>query len=189
MREDIISTKGIACMAHLGARAFDAIGGEVVQTTATVFENGSCGGEGTYLRLVDGRCEAEKSAALRESALDSSCAWSYEVATDNFKAIPGWRIAYWASPDLLQAFSAGLTLADLAQPRQGLSTGMNDRFLRLWWECPAGCMGLSMTTRKEAAASGLRWFPCNKGGSFRKWYGNSAWVVDWADDGVAMKAF
>lgn len=104
MRKKIIGSYDLVSMAHLGAHAFDAIGGEVVSTTATVFTNDKAQGKGAYFRLVDGSNEAEKAAELREAIQNPDCGWFYHTDAENFKSIPGWPIAYWASEALIENF-------------------------------------------------------------------------------------
>jgi hypothetical protein len=108
---------------------------------------------------------------------------------DSFRVIPGMPFAYWLSKALLNSFSEGRPLSDYADARQGLATAENARFLRLWYEPSRTRIDFSCPDRSAAMRSGSRWFPYNKGGSFRKWFGNSEFVVDWEDDGRALLAF
>ena len=107
MRRDIVENHGIVAMAHIGARGFDAIGGEVVSTTATVFERGKRETAGLYIRLVDEAGEDVKAEKIREAAADADCPWRYEADAESFKAIPGWPIAYWATRNVINAFNNG----------------------------------------------------------------------------------
>ncbi len=88
-----------------------------------------------------------------------------------------------------RAFREGIPLAEIAKPRQGLATGNNDRFLREWWEVAGNQLGLGLKNRHEAKQSGLKWFPCSKGGGFRKWYGNNDVVINWENDGLELESF
>lgn len=189
MRKWIIDHKGIITMAHLGAHAFDAIGGEVVQTTATVFSNDKLQTRGAYVRLVDYPNEAAKASALCEAVADSDCNWFYRADAENFKSIPGWPIAYWASKSVLNAFKDFKPLKDIALPRQGLATGDNDRFLRAWWEVALKRICFGSKTREVALTSRCKWFPMSKGGEYRKWYGNIEYVVNWEHDGEEIRHF
>lgn len=105
-----------------------------------------------------------------------------------FTKIPGYPIAYWISDKLVEAFS-GAKLGEIAAPRQGLATGDNNKFLRLWFEIDIENAYFNATDGINAFASGKKWFPCNKGGAFRKWYGNNAYLIDWLGDGCAIKNF
>lgn len=111
-----------------------------------------------------------------------------QIPTNNFSKIPGSPIAYWLSKKLLTAFSED-TIGDVAKPRQGLATGDNNRFLRLWHEIEITKFNSNCTSRKNAAESKKKWFPCNKGGAFRKWYGNNDYVVNWENDGFEIRNF
>ena len=182
MREWMLREKTIKTMAHLGARAFGSISGEVVQTTACVLQNRSPQGyKPVFFRLLDGG-EAEKSTALAngEKRFDTT-------AQDEFKKIPGSPVAYWASDDLRNSFEEHTALHEFATPRAGMITGNNATFLRSWQEVSIGLVGWSCETRDEARISGRRWFPYQKGGKFRKWAGNRAWIVNWEEDGLRLR--
>lgn len=187
MRKKIISSYGIVSMAHLGARAFDAIGGEVVSTTATVFSNSRQKGCGSYFRLVDDVGEKGKSDAFKEAIRDSDCGWFYRVDEEDFKSIPGWPIAYWTSKSQLAAFTSKRTIVTVAKLCKGMVTMDNGRFLRLWWEVSKNDSCVIASNAEEAINSNCRWFPYNKGGAYRKWYGNREWFVNWKNDGKEIK--
>ena len=106
-----------------------------------------------------------------------------------FKAIPGSPIVYWISDQLRELFAKGVPFGELVDARQGLATANNALFLRRWWEVDIEQCGFGMKSREEALRSGKKWFPYNKGGEFRKWYGNHEFVVNWKDDGRAIRAF
>ena len=184
MRERLLMDKTVATMAHLGARAFGSITGEVVQTTAFVLQNRTCAAyHPAILRLLDGH-EAQKRAALAngEHRFES-------IAQSEFAHIPGSPIAYWLSERLRDVFKKGIPLGKLVDARSGLVTGNNDRFLRRWWEVDVETVGFGMPSREDAARSGKKWFPLNKGGGYRRWFGNFEYVVDWEDDGRALRAY
>ena len=177
MRSSLIGSKSILSMLHLGPRAFDAIGGEVVNVTADVVYNGRAACEGAYVRLVD----INGSDAKRQKALEAignpDCGRLYRRDAETFKQIPGTPIAYWASENACDAFSAGSLLRDVGLPRQGLATGENDRFLRTWWEVPHSLFKSDCGSLADASECGKKWFPYNKGGDFRRWYGNYHFVI------------
>ena len=184
IRERMLREKTIKTMAHLGARAFGSISGEVVQTTACVLQNRSPQGyKPVFFRLLDGG-EVEKSTALAndEKRFDTT-------AQDEFKKIPGSPVAYWVSERVRQVFEEGTLLGKLVDVRQGLATADNDQFLRRWHEVDQGKCSYGSERRDAAAQSGKKWFPYNKGGAFRKWYGNQDYLVNWENDGRAMRAF
>ena len=177
MRNNLIDGKSIVTMAHLGPRAFDAIGGEVVSVTADVLYNGRSDAEGSYFRLVDVVGSESKRTALLEAIQNPDCGWFYRADASTFHDIPGSPIAYWASDAVRNAFSKRASLGEIAYVRQGLRTGDNNRFLRLWWEIKREDFNCSCSSNEEALASGNKWFPHNKGGEFRKWYGNNDYVI------------
>ena len=188
MRNKLIAEKGIVTMAHLGPRAFDAIGGEVVSVTADVLYNGKFEGAGAYFRLVDINGSEPKRQALLGAIKNPTCGWFYRRDASTFHQIPGSPIAYWASKNALEPFVAGKSLADWARPRSGFSTGDNDRFIHYWWEvasnrCYFDCPDLKAANESEE----VYWFPMNKGGQFRRWFGNNIYVVNWRDNGSEMK--
>ncbi|MCF0231525.1 MAG: Eco57I restriction-modification methylase domain-containing protein, partial [Enterococcus sp.] len=173
MRADILDNKSITCMAHLGARTFAAIGGEVVQTVATVIQNSKSDTQGSYIRLVDYGDEKSKSSHLIEAIQNPDFGWFYRANSQDFKIIPGSPIAYWACEAVLDAFKNGEQLSDISKPKQGLITGMNDKFVRMWWEVNSNNTSFDSESNEEAVKSKCKWFPNNKGGEFRKWYGNN----------------
>jgi hypothetical protein len=182
MRERTIREKTICTMAHLGARAFGSIGGEVVQTTAFVLQNlASKGHKPVFFRLIDGG-ENEKRMALAngEQRFDN-------VRQDEFIQIPGSPIAYWLSESMRAAFQAHRSLAEVARPREGLNTTDNERFLRRWWECGTEAIKFDAHPTDDLAQSGATWFPCQKGGSYRKWFGNNEYLVNWRRSGEEIK--
>lgn len=111
-----------------------------------------------------------------------------QVSTSNFSKIPGSPVAYWVSQQTLNAFR-NPSLGDYGYPKQGFATGDNNRFLRLWQEVAFDKIGFQFANREEAKYSGKKWFPCNKGGGFKRWYGNNAYLANWENDGTEMIAF
>ena len=168
-------------MAHLGARAFEEIGGEVVQTTAFVMQNRHVHGfKGMYARLIEPTTQDGK----EEMFLDGQNRFS--ARQDNFEKIPGAPVAYWVSEKLLDDFDNGKALSDYAIPRTGIMTGDNGRFLRIWWEVGFEKINLHAQDAKTAIKSCLKWFPYNKGGEYRKWYGDNDYIVNWEGGGIEL---
>ena len=170
----------IVDMAHLGARAFDEIGGEVVQTTAFV----SCGRrvadfKGTYVRLVDIVGEWEKEAAYRSGN------HRYTAKQENFSKIPGSPVAYWVSENFVRAFESP-KLKEIAKPRVGLQTSNNNYFLRFWFECANNNIYFTCKDAKESKQRSEKWYPHNKGGAFREWYGNLEYVINYKNNGFEL---
>lgn len=183
LRPWMLSAMSIESMAHLGTSAFDAIDGEVVQTTAFATTNVACDADrvGVYLRLVDGRDESEKAQLLCEAAANNAHALRFETSVATLAVIPGRPIVYWASQQMLDAFAAGIPLREIAPARQGLATGDNERFLRQWFEVGADRSYMRARGQEEACASGARWFPHIKGGSYRKWWGNQSVLIAFSE--------
>lgn len=189
IRAKVIDNKTIVSMAHLGPRAFDAIGGEVVNVTADVIYNGRAAYEGAYVRLVDINGSEAKRLKLLAAIQNPDCGWFYRRDADTFKQIPGIPIAYWASDALLDAFGNAKQLSEYGKSRQGLATGENARFVREWWEVD-GCKSIySCGSIQESIESACKWFPYNKGGDFRKWYGNNECVINWENNGHLVREF
>ena len=155
-------------MAHLGARAFDEIGGEVVQTTAFVMTGHIKDYKGTYARLVDTVGENEK----RDLFLSGDK--RFAAKQENFSKIPGMPVAYWVSENFIRAFERGIIIDSISDFTGSQHiTANNDKYLRLHWEIDANKVGM-----------GKKWVYYAKGGDFRKWYGNIELVVDWSEGAV-----
>ena len=183
LRSLILGKHTILSMAHLGARAFDSIGGEVVSTTAFVLENAhKPSHKGEYLRLVDGNSEAEKSNAIREAIQNPTCGWFFRASAADFAKIPGSPVAYWVSEKVINKISECPSLGDIFIVRGGMTTANNEQFIRFWHEVNVKESAISEFTTT------LKWFPYNKGGSYKKWYGNKLWVVLWENQGEKIKA-
>ncbi|KKH97280.1 type IIS restriction endonuclease [Methanosarcina sp. 1.H.T.1A.1] len=183
LRESILNNDTILTMAHLGARAFDSIGGEVVSTTAFVLENAQNPEyKGAYLRLVDGNCEADKKAELKAKRTEP-----FRASAADFKKIPGSPIAYWASQTFRRAFEVGNPLTSIAPAKIGMRTGDNAKYLRLWYEVSKFCFVPGCKSSIEVIDKNVKWIPYNKGGEFRKWYGNNEYIVNWENNGFEIK--
>ena len=179
LREKMMLTETVN-MAHLGARAFEEIGGEVVQTTAFVrCVNHIDDYKGTYCRLIEPTSQQGKEEMFLAGEN------RYTANQDDFGKIPGGAIAYWTSDAMLKAFSNQI-LYDVARPRQGMATTNNDLFLRLWSEVSFKKIGLGCTSQEEALETKKKWFPVTKGGAFRRWYGNFDYVVNYENSGKTI---
>ncbi|WP_238591171.1 Eco57I restriction-modification methylase domain-containing protein [Lacticaseibacillus rhamnosus] len=177
-------------MAHLGTHAFEEIGGEVVQSTAFVMRNVAISNYvGTYERLVTAPSQTAKEAVYLEMVSDPSHRNLYRTNQTNFGKIPGSPIAYWASQQLIRDFETGRPLSKFVDPRQGLATADNNRFLRQWFEVAYSSIKFDARSIEESISSRKKWFPYNKGGAYRKWYGNYDYVVNWENDGREIRKF
>lgn len=168
-------------LAHLGARAFDSIGGEVVQTSTFCIRKAS-GTQyiGSYERLVEYQSETEKkNAFLKKKKI-------YHCKNDVFEVIPKAPMTYWVSKNVLKMFELK-RLDEYADPRVGMFTTDNDKYLREWWEPDKTDIGFDYKEKSVAYASDIKWFPYNKGGGFRRWYGNIDLVVFWQHGGEEIK--
>lgn len=160
---------------------FDANTGWVIQS------NHIPGYKGAYFKL--NQKIGEKDAALKEAIQNPTRGWFYRRNADTFKQIPGTPIAYWASDALLDAFGNAKQLSEYGKPRQGLATGENARFVREWWEVDDCKSIYSCGSIQESIESACKWFPYNKGGDFRKWYGNNECVINWENNGCLVREF
>ena len=176
LRKNLLSRNFIN-MVHLGARAFDEIGGEVVQTTSFVIRN-VCLSEydGIYCRLLNPNSENKK----REMFLSEKN--RYVAKNSDFQKIAGMPIAYWLSKKMIESFS-NKAVGNIAKCCKGLDSGDNARFLRLWFE-PL-YEGLTFNSKDGV---NVKWVPHNKGGGFRKWYGNRDYIIQWRNEGAEIKS-
>ena len=184
LRENLILNKTIINMLHFGRGVF----GSDFGTTAFVISNTNIEKyRATYQKLFRDKGTVD--------SIEQKERWFFEkvgqyfVEKENFMNIPSTPIAYWVSDKVRDIFKKGLPLGEIASPRQGLATGDNERFLRLWFEVKIENIGFGYMNSKDALHSRRKWFPYNKGGSFRKWYGNNEYIVNWENDGLEIKNF
>ena len=185
LRKKIIDTQHIDSLLHLGPRTFDELSGEVVQNAAFVSSKTAPNtAEGIYYRLIDGKsCVAKRDMFLAEEN-------RYIVADQKqFEQIPCAPIAYWVSDKVMETFTSNLPLSAVCKPCVGLQTADNGRFLRQWFEVSIDSIGFGCESASASVASGRKFFPTTKGGSFRRWYGNMTYLVNWQNNGEELKAF
>lgn len=180
---DKLLNKELINLAHLGPHAFDEINGEVVQTSSFVFCNDFFSNyNSTFVQLVGGKNEAAKAAMF------ISGEHRFNKTNEQLREIQGTPYtAYWASDVVLSAFKKSHLVGDVSEPRVGMATANNDRFIRLWFEVNRNKFGINISSRKEAVESRKKWFPFAKGGEQRKWYGNNDTVVNWENDGFEIQ--
>ena len=184
-RKNILEKYSISDMIHLGNGAFSDV---VVATTAFVINKRS-GMNGTFIRATNGSIE-EKEFIVSKAVADLSSINRYTVNSLTFMPLPRSILAYWISESLREVLIKSPALQpEFGEVKQGLSTADNDRFLRLWWEISKENIGFEMKNCSEAALSKKKWFPHNKGGQYRKWYGNDDYVINWERDGYEIKNY
>ena len=182
LREKMMLTETVN-MAHLGARAFEEIGGEVVQTTAFVrCANHVDDYKGTYCRLIESTTQQGKEEMFLAGEN------RYTANQDDFAKIPGSPVAYWVSRELFDCFK-GKTISQIGTLAQGLITGDVNRFTRFWYEVNIQSFIGSATKASDVIELKRKWVPYNKGGAYRKWRGNDEYIVNWANDGFEIKHF
>ena len=188
LRTQFLKNYNIDNMLHLGPRTFDELSGEVVQNTAFVLSKHEPTEQGgVYYRLVDGKNCADKEQLFLShihSNEDGKRVYYPNVEQKNFEKIPGCPIGYWVSEKILKTFAEGHKLNTVCDTKKGLATSNNNRFLRLWHEVSINKSSLLQLDRRD-----VKWYPHNKGGQFRRWYGNNDYVINWENDGFEIKNF
>ncbi|OHR66990.1 hypothetical protein HMPREF3291_01050 [Bacillus sp. HMSC76G11] len=183
LRKDIIDSHFIDSMLHLGSGTFEEISGEVVQSTCFINRTYFTDNSGIYIRLVEEKgSENKKISAL--NSINNITSNKFLVKQEEFNKIIGSPISYWASKNIKNLFIKNKLLVEVAEPKQGLSTGDNKQFLRFWYEVDQTKIALQFPTEKS-----YKWYPFNKGGGFRKWYGNNEYVINWENNGRELKSF
>ena len=174
----------IVNMAHLGARAFEEIGGEVVQTTSFVIRKSHIADyKGEYCRLIEPTSQQGKEDMFLSGEN------RYAAVQSNFSKIPGSPVAYNFSEKVFRAFEAFKPLPEYGITRLGMTTASNETFVRLWFEVEIRRCYLDATNAEQVLNAHLKWVPYNKGGLFRRWFGNMDCVVNWENDGYEIKHF
>lgn len=187
LRTALLSNVKIDSLIQLEYSAFEEA---TVPINTFVLKNTKNDETGKYLRLSDFKggmmIQGEK---VREAIVNPGVKYLYRTNQANFGKIPGSPLAYWASPNLIKDFVKGKPLSDFVALKVGLQTGNNAQFLRLWFELGLSTINFTAHDRDEAEKSRKRWFPYNKGGSFRRWWGNYDYVVNWEKDGQSIRHY
>ena len=181
LRNDLLTEVSIDSLLHLGSRTFDELSGEVVQNVAFTITNNISSSSSICYRLIDGNSTGEKENLFLKHKNEN-----YIINQNSLKEIPGQPLAYWASPEMIEAFKDNKLLNDLAYARVGMFTGDNNRFLREWWEISSNMMSCHTKNNCSSIESGKKWFGYNKGGGYKKWYGNLDLVVNYQNGGYEI---
>jgi len=186
LREYILKYKSISTLVQMEYSAFEEA---TVPICSFVIKNCKNNQKGKYFKLSDfkGGMEVQKRKVLEAIKADT-CDYFYESDQKDFSRIPTTPIAYWVSEEVLKAFESTL-LGDFGFPKQGFATGSNDLFMRLWHEVDFSKIGFGCRSSEAAQSSRKKWFPCNKGGGYRRWYGNNYYLANWENDGKEMRNF
>ncbi|MCT3044206.1 BREX-1 system adenine-specific DNA-methyltransferase PglX, partial [Leuconostoc mesenteroides] len=187
LRKSILNTKLISSLIQMEYSAFEEA---TVPINTFVLKNSSTSENGVYIKLSDfkGGMDVQKVKTL-EAIENPDVDYLYRTNQANFKKIPGSPIAYWVSANLIHDFEVGTRMDKIVEPRQGLATADNNRFLRQWFEVSLNNIKFDAKSIGESISSNKKWFPYNKGGSYRKWYGNYDYVVNWENNGAKIRNF
>ncbi len=182
VRINVLTKTTITTMLHLGEGAFEAGFGTVAFSVLKEHINSYVG---TYFKLND----IEDGEWKKSIVLQKENEYCFLSNQQDFNVVPGMAVSYWVSPKLFRSFTKYPSMNDIAEPRQGLTTCDNDRFMRFWYEIRFKDIGLGFTSAEMTITAPQKWFPYNKGGEPRKWYGNNDYVVNWQNDGYEVKQF
>jgi type II restriction/modification system DNA methylase subunit YeeA len=186
LRKKMIREKSITSLIQLEYSGFTEA---TVPICTFTLRNTSTGETGEYIRLTDFKGAENQPIKTLEAVANPDVDYRYTANTKDFSKIPGSPIAYWASDKIRNIFKNSKSLGEIAELRQGMATADNNRFLRIWYEVNYNKIGFGFQSRDEARESKLKWFPYNKGGAYRKWYGNNEFVINWENDGVEIMNF
>ena len=186
LRRKFINEKYIVTLIQLEYSGFEDA---TVPICTFVLQNSFKNKKGEYIKLSDFRGVKNQPIKTLEAIENPKCGWRYKADQKEFEKIPGSPIAYWVSDKIREIFEKNQKLGDIGEAKQGLATAYNDRFLRLWNEINCNKIGFGMKNSEEAVESRKKWFPYNKGGDKRKWYGNQEYLVNWENNGYEIKNF
>ena len=186
LRKIFIEEKTISSLVQLEYSGFEDA---TVPICTFVLQNSYTDKKGEYIRLSDFKGAKNQPIKTLEAIQNPNCGWRFQAKQKDFEKIPGSPIAYWVSDKIREIFEKNKKLGDIGEAKVGLQTGDNNRFLRLWNEVNYNKIGYNMSNSQEALESKKKWFPFNKGGEFRKWYGNQEYLVNWENDGYKIKNF
>ena len=187
LREYIIRNKHISTLVQMEYSAFEEA---TVPICSFVLKNGKSDEKGLYFKLSDfkGGMDVQKEKVLT-AIQDKNCGYFYEAEQANFSKIPGCPVAYWVGERFLSAFETGIALKIISRARSGAKTGNNDLFLRNWWEVDIRNCYFNAQDVSDCKLCGKKWFPHNKGGNFRNWYGNRELLINFENAGENIKKY
>ena len=185
VRRLVIDTKSISTLVHMAKGAFYSEA--AVDICSFVLRNHLSVKKGKYIRLekYKGDMDVQKQKVL-DAIKDDKCSYLYECDTSNFERIDGSPVSYWVTEAIYKDFEIGEPMKKVSPPRQGMATTNNNRFLRMWFEVDFNKIGFGMLNEDMSAESGKKYFPYNKGGEFRRWYGNNYYVVNFQNHGKEL---
>ncbi|ERT42393.1 BREX-1 system adenine-specific DNA-methyltransferase PglX [Fusobacterium nucleatum] len=186
LRKIFIEGKTISSLVQLEYSGFEDA---TVPICTFVLQNSYTDKKGEYIKLSDFKGAKNQPIKTLEAVKNPNCNWRFQAKQKDFEKIPGSPIAYWVSDKIREIFEKNQKLGEVGEAKQGLATADNNRFLRLWNEVNYNKIGYNMSNSEEALESKKKWFPYNKGGEFRKWYGNQEYLVNWENDGYEIKNF
>ena len=186
LRKIFIEGKTISSLVQLEYSGFEDA---TVPICTFVLQNSYTDKKGEYIKLSDFKGAKNQPIKTLEAVKNPNCNWRFQAKQKDFEKIPGSPIAYWVSDKIREIFEKNQKLGDVGEAKQGLATADNNRFLRLWNEVNYNKIGYNILNSQEALKSKKKWFPYNKGGEFRKWYGNQEYLVNWENDGYEIKNF
>jgi len=182
-RKSIINHKQLISMCHMG----NMVMGIAFGTNATIWKNSlDLGYSGSYYKVTTKDMINDIPQVF---TLMQTCTSRFTAKTSDFQSIPGSPIAYWVSKRERDLFTVNRSLQDYGITRLGMTTGSNDRFLRLWFEVNSTSISFNIKSLEDSIRLTTNWVPYNKGGTFRKWYGNEEYIVLWKNNGEAIKKF
>ncbi len=184
LRTRLIDQETVTSLIQLEYSGFE---GATVPICAFTLQKSHVDGRvGCYIRLSEFRGSEAQAPKTLEAIRNRDCVWFFETAQDEFRKIPGSPVAYWVGDSVRSVFTDTQTIGDVAYPRQGMATTNNDMFLRRWFEVDIEKTKFDSCDKEDALSSKTKWFPYNKGGSYRKWYGNNEFLVNFENDGQVI---
>ena len=186
LRKIFIEGKTISSLVQLEYSGFEDA---TVPICTFVLQNSYTDKKGEYIKLSDFKGAKNQPIKTLEAVKNPNCNWRFQAKQKDFEKIPGSPIAYWVSDKVREIFEKNQKLGEIGEAKVGLQTGDNNKFLRIWNEVNYNKIGYNMSNSQEALESKKKWFPYNKGGDFRKWYGNQEYLVNWENDGYEIKNF